>query len=66
MYLFTLPDVNMSMFHVNTSFDSTYMDAVLKTDIEISNESSVPASNLSLHFSLEDANGKEIALKQNT
>lgn len=66
MYLFTLPDINMSMFHVNTSFDSTYMDAVLKTDIEISNESSVPASNLSLHFSLEDANGKEIALKQNT
>lgn len=42
MYLFTLPDVNMSMFHVNTSFDSTYMDAVLKADIEISNEASVP------------------------
>lgn len=66
LYLFALPEVNMSMFHASTSFDSSYVDAVLKADIEIMNESSVAKSGLSLHFTLKDANGKDIPLKQST
>lgn len=66
LYLFTLPEVNMSMFHATTSFDTSYVNAVLKTDIAITNESSTATSGISLHFELKDANGKEIRLKQNT
>lgn len=66
LYLFALPEVNLSMFHAGTSFDTSYVDAVLKTDVEITNESSAVKSGLSLHFTLKDANGKEIQLKENT
>lgn len=65
LYLFALPEVNLSMFHASTSFDTSYVDAVLKTNIEITNESSAVKSGLSLHFTLKDANGKEIQLKEN-
>ena len=66
LYLFALPEVNLSMFHASTFFDTSYVDAVLKTNIEITNESSAVKSGLSLHFTLKDANGKEIQLKENT
>ena len=66
LYLFALSEVNLSMFHASTSFDTSYVDAVLKTNIEITNESSAVKSGLSLHFTLKDANGKEIQLKGNT
>lgn len=66
IYLFALPETNMSMFHINTSFDDSYSNAALKTDIEITNESSAISSDLSLFFTLKDANGKEIQLRQAT
>ena len=66
LYLFTLPEVNLSMFHAATLFDSTYTDATLKAEVEVMNESSDAAKGLSLHFILKDRNGKEIPLKQNT
>ncbi|WP_455622592.1 glycoside hydrolase family 2 TIM barrel-domain containing protein [Parabacteroides sp.] len=61
IYLFALPEVNFSMFHTSTAFDSTYMDAILKTEIGISNESTSPAKGLSVHFILEDAEGKNVS-----
>lgn len=66
IYLFTLPEVNLGMFHVSTSFDSTYTDATLKTEVEIMNESPAMAKGLSLSFTLKDASGKDIPLKRNT
>lgn len=64
IYLFPLSEVNLAMFHVSTSFDEAYQDAVLKAEVEVSNESSAPVSGLTLRFTLKDAEGKEIPLKQ--
>ena len=66
LYLFALPETNLSMFHVATVFDSAYVNAELKTEVEITNESATSKSGLSLHFVLKDAQGKEVALKQPT
>ena len=41
IYLFVLPEVNLSMFHAATFFDSTYTDAMLETELEITNESAI-------------------------
>lgn len=62
IYLFALPEVNLSMFHVSTSFDSTYTDAILKTEVAVSNESSEKADGLTVSFILKDADGKAVAL----
>ncbi|WP_293714778.1 glycoside hydrolase family 2 TIM barrel-domain containing protein [uncultured Parabacteroides sp.] len=66
IYLYALPDVNLGMFHASTSFDSTYTDATLKTEIEVVNESTTEAGQLTLQFVLKDASGKEIPLKKNS
>lgn len=64
IYLFTLPEVSLSMLHAATLFDSTYTDAVLKTEVEIVNQSGVETKDLSVGFILKDAKGREIPLKQ--
>lgn len=62
IYLFALPEVNFSMFHATTSFDSTYTDAILKAEITIANESKEKADGLTVNFILKDAAGKIIPL----
>lgn len=54
------------MFHAATFFDSTYTDAMLETELEITNESAIKVDSLSLYFALKDKTGKDIALKQAT
>lgn len=66
LYLFALPDVNLSLFHASTLFDSTYTDATLKAEIEVANESQAQAGGLTLQFVLKDAAGKEIPLKNSS
>ncbi len=66
IYLYALPDVNLGMFHASTLFDSTYMDATLKTEIEVVNESIAEAGQLTVQFVLKDATGKEIPLKKSS
>lgn len=66
LYLFALPDVNLSLFHASTLFDSTYTDATLKAEIEVANESQAQADGLTLQFVLKDAAGKEIPLKNSS
>lgn len=62
LYLFALPGVNISSFHVQTSFDKEYNNAILTTELEISNELSQQAEDLEVSFRLCNATGKEIPL----
>lgn len=66
IYLFALPEVNFAQFHAATSFDSTYTDAQLKTELAIANESPLLAEGLSVRFILKDASGKTVPLKGDT
>ena len=63
LYLFALPEVNLAMFHISTSFDTLYTDATLTAEIAITNESKSEVGNLSLHFTLTDAEGNQVPLK---
>lgn len=63
IYLFSLPEVNFAMFHVSTSFDSTYTDATLKAEITVANESSATANGLMVDFILKDAAGKVVPIQ---
>lgn len=65
IYLFALPEQNISMFHVSTAFDSTYTQATLSAEISLANEAKQLSSNqLGLQFTLKDAEGKVISLAQ--
>ena len=63
LYLFALPEVNLAMFHISTSFDTLYTDATLTAEIAITNESKSEVGNLSLHFTLTYAEGNQVPLK---
>lgn len=65
LYLFSLPEVNISSFHVQTTFDKEYKDATLTAELEICNELNQQAANLETAFRLYDATGKEISLSGN-
>lgn len=62
LYLFALPETNLSMFHVTTLFDSTYTHTTLVTEVEVTNESKQHSGLHSLVFELRDAAGKVIPL----
>lgn len=62
IYLFALPEVNFSQFHVSTSFDDSYTDATVKAEITVANESAHPTDGLSVDFTLQDAQGKTVPL----
>lgn len=65
IYLFALPEQNISMFHVSTAFDSTYTQATLSAEISLANEAKQLSSNqLGLQFTLKNAEGKVISLAQ--
>jgi hypothetical protein len=62
LFLYALPDVNLSSFHVTTTFDSCYIDSKLTVQVEIANESQLDNKSLSLHFSLVDTFGRKVDL----
>ena len=62
IYLFALPESNISLFHASTSFDTDYKDATLKAEVCISNESPSRIDNLSVEFVLRDKQGNRIPL----
>ena len=38
IYLYTLPQLNIAKLDVSTTFDASYRNAILKSEIEIANE----------------------------
>lgn len=64
IYLFVLPEVNLSSFHASTGFDNDYTHAMLTAEVEVANESNT-TKNAVLQFVLTDAAGKEIPLSDN-
>ncbi|RFM26887.1 glycoside hydrolase family 2 protein [Deminuibacter soli] len=52
IYLVAMPALNVSMFHAAITFDTSYKDAVLHTEVEIANESSKDITDASLLFEL--------------
>lgn len=64
IYLVAMPTLNVSSFHVVTTFDSAYKNAVLKTAMEIANESSHEVKNASLLFELLAPGGGAVVMTQ--
>ena len=63
IFLFALPETNLSMFHVSTSFDSTYTDAKLTAEVDITNDGKLTADGYQLQFELTDTERKIVKLK---
>lgn len=60
--LLALPEVNMAMLHVSTSFDSAYNNARMRVEATIANESAAAVKDCRFEAQLLDANGKTVAL----
>lgn len=66
IWLLALPDVNVSSFHISTTFDMAYENANLNIDLKLSNESKL-AHAVKVSFKLRDDKGQDISLgKKNT
>jgi hypothetical protein len=60
--LFSVPEVHVRRFHVQTVFDSNYKDATLALDFSVENESDHEVNGVPLTFSLKDPAGHSIEL----
>lgn len=63
LYLFALPETNLSLFHVSTAFDSTYTDATLVAEVDITHEGKTASGKYQLAFELKDAEDRPVRLK---
>lgn len=67
IYLMAVPDINISSFHVATTFDKAYKNAVLTTQLQIANESAKAVNAHSFLFELlSDKSGEVILSKKIT
>lgn len=64
IYLMQMPQLNFSMFHVQTDFDTSYENGRLKTQLEIVNESPEKVQQAAVLFELEDPITKKVVLKR--
>lgn len=64
IYLMQMPELNFSMFHVQTDFDASYENGALKTQLEIINESPEKVQHAAVLFELEEPITKKVVLKR--
>ena len=64
IYLMAVPDVNVSMFHVITTFDIAYKNAILKTEIQLANETNTTVKNTTVLFELLSPKTNEVVLSK--
>jgi beta-galactosidase len=60
--LFSVPEIHVRRFHVQTVFDASYKDATLALDLSVENESGREIHGVPLVFSLKDPAGRPISL----
>lgn len=64
IYLMAVPDVNVSTFHVVTTFDTAYQNATLKTEVQLANDGKPNIKNFSLLFELLSPKTNEVVLSK--
>jgi beta-galactosidase len=64
IYLIAVPDVNISLFHVVTTFDTAYKNATLKTQLQFANETKSNIKNTILLFELLSPKTNEVVLSK--
>jgi len=62
VHIFSLPEVHVRRFHVQTVFDSSYRNATLTLDLSVENESAHGVRELPLNLSLKDPEGNPVPL----
>ena len=60
IYLIAIPDLNVASFHVSTTFDAKYENAVLKAELMIANETAAQQT-VDIALTLRDVSGKIIS-----
>jgi beta-galactosidase len=60
--LMTLPEVHVRRFHVSTVFDPDYVNATLKLDVSLENESGREISGGAVVFTLKDPQGHTVSV----
>ncbi len=63
LFLFALPETNLSILYVSTVFDMTYTDAVMTAEVDVTNDGQELAEGCKLVFELKDGKGKIVKLK---
>ncbi len=64
IYLMAVPDVSISMFHAATLFDTTFQNAILKTDVQLANDGNINLKNASLLFELLEPKTNAVVLSK--
>jgi beta-galactosidase len=62
LYLFAVPELNLSALHITTDLDENYQDATLHLYAKVINEGSVSADTAQLDISLEDPDGQVVTI----
>lgn len=62
--LFALPEVNLADLKIETDFDRSFEDAVLRLRLDVANEGPAPAGDLSARISIKPWKGKGNALEK--
>jgi len=63
IYLVALPALNCSMFQISTGFDQNFINATLKSEVELANESSKDL-NAMLRFELRKVDNPQVVLNK--